>query len=91
MIDLGRRRRLRVNGHIRRLKDTLFELTVVQAYPNCPKYIQQRKLSLDDETTSSRQVTTRRGVTLGDEQKTLIADARCKAIEVKDSPGAWDE
>lgn len=75
VIDLGTRRRLRVNGHIRRLKDTLFELTVVQAYPNCPKYIQQRKLSLDAGTTPSRPVTTRQGVTLGGEQKTLIADA----------------
>ncbi len=75
VIDLGTRRRLRVNGRIRQLKAGLYALTVEQAFPNCPRYIQQRHLSLDIEPAPPRPVTTRQGVTLGDEQKRLITGA----------------
>lgn len=75
VIDMVTRRRLRVNGQIRRLEDMLFELSVIQAYANCPKYIQQRQLLLHTATTPPHPVTTRHGVALEDEQKRLIADA----------------
>lgn len=42
-IDLGNRRRLRVNGAARRDGDRLV-VDVHEAYPNCPKYIQRRAL-----------------------------------------------
>lgn len=43
-IELGTRRRYRVNGTIARLDDTGVELRIREAYPNCPKYIQRREL-----------------------------------------------
>jgi predicted pyridoxine 5'-phosphate oxidase superfamily flavin-nucleotide-binding protein len=39
------RRRLRVNGTARLAGDGGFEVDVMQAFPNCPKYIQRRALS----------------------------------------------
>lgn len=47
-IDLGARRRFRVNGEVVALDDDGFDLSVREAFPNCPKYIQRRHLrSLD--------------------------------------------
>ena len=43
-IELGTRRRLRINGRISRLTETAIEVSVREAYPNCPKYIQRRRL-----------------------------------------------
>jgi predicted pyridoxine 5'-phosphate oxidase superfamily flavin-nucleotide-binding protein len=43
-IDLSTRRRLRVNGVVGSLTEARLELTVEQAYPNCPKYIQRRRI-----------------------------------------------
>ncbi len=43
-IELGSRRRYRINGRLGRLDDGGFDLAVREAYPNCPKYIQRRQL-----------------------------------------------
>ncbi len=43
LIELATRRRLRVNGRIRRSDDQQLELEVLESYPNCPKYIQRRE------------------------------------------------
>jgi predicted pyridoxine 5'-phosphate oxidase superfamily flavin-nucleotide-binding protein len=43
-IELGTRRRYRINGSIRRNDDTGLEIAVREAYPNCPRYIQRRQL-----------------------------------------------
>jgi predicted pyridoxine 5'-phosphate oxidase superfamily flavin-nucleotide-binding protein len=43
-IELGSRRRYRVNGTVRRLDGDGAEVAVREAYPNCPKYIQRRHL-----------------------------------------------
>lgn len=43
-IDLSTRRRLRINGRVEALTGERLILRVEQAYPNCPKYIQQRRL-----------------------------------------------
>ncbi len=45
VIDLGTRRRLRVNGHIRKRSTQQIEIEVLEAYPNCPKYIQRRHIT----------------------------------------------
>jgi ferredoxin-NADP reductase/predicted pyridoxine 5'-phosphate oxidase superfamily flavin-nucleotide-binding protein len=44
-INLGNRRRNRVNGVIRRDADTRFEMAVEHSYGNCPRYIQLRNLT----------------------------------------------
>jgi predicted pyridoxine 5'-phosphate oxidase superfamily flavin-nucleotide-binding protein len=43
-IDLSTRRRLRINGRVELLTAERLGLHVEQAYPNCPKYIQRRRL-----------------------------------------------
>lgn len=42
IIELATRRRLRVNGNMYPTADGCYRIDVVQAYPNCPKYIQRR-------------------------------------------------
>lgn len=44
-IELATRRRLRINGRISRLSELAVEIAVREAFPNCPKYIQRRRLS----------------------------------------------
>jgi predicted pyridoxine 5'-phosphate oxidase superfamily flavin-nucleotide-binding protein len=48
-IDLGSRRRYRVNGVLREIDEGGFEVAVREAFPNCPKYIQRRQLRALDE------------------------------------------
>lgn len=43
-IELATRRRLRVNGRIVRFADAEIAVTIDQAHPLCPKYIQRRRL-----------------------------------------------
>lgn len=43
-IELGSRRRYRVNGRLHRLDAQGAEVAIREAYPNCPKYIQRRQL-----------------------------------------------
>ena len=63
-IELSTRRRFRVNGRIQNiskegqcadceaasLTNQLFEITVQQAYPNCPKFIQRRNLKIEEHS-----------------------------------------
>jgi ferredoxin-NADP reductase len=49
IIELSTRRRFRVNGTMLLLEDGQFEVTVAQAYPNCPKYIQRRQPTLSPD------------------------------------------
>lgn len=52
------RRRNRMNGTVRSVKDNGFEVEVVQSFGNCPKYIQQRDFfvpdSIEDNKTQIR-------------------------------------
>lgn len=43
-IELATRRRFRVNGRVVRSDALGLEVAVLEAYPNCPKYIQRREL-----------------------------------------------
>lgn len=43
-IELGSRRRYRVNGSLQRVDAAGLEVAIREAYPNCPKYIQRRHL-----------------------------------------------
>ncbi len=75
VIDLATRRRLRISGSIHKVDDSRFELTVEQAYPNCPKHIQRRHLS--ERGTSAPQSTNEssHGIALTEGQCALIAAA----------------
>ena len=75
VIDLGSRRRLRVNGRIRHVTANHLNLEVSEAYPNCPKYIQRRHASggMSGSSAPDREVT--EGTELTDRQRRLIAGA----------------
>jgi len=77
LIELATRRRLRINGEVSRPSaDRLrLALAVAESYPNCPKYIQRRRITiqaLDGPNTNSMRDD---GDALGDDQQTLIAAA----------------
>jgi uncharacterized protein len=46
-IEFGSGRRLRINGVVTRLNAAWVDVSVREAYPNCPKYIQRRRLRDD--------------------------------------------
>lgn len=51
-IELHTRRRFRINGTIS-MENERMELAVVEAYPNCPKYIQQRMITQSERSQPS--------------------------------------
>jgi predicted pyridoxine 5'-phosphate oxidase superfamily flavin-nucleotide-binding protein len=54
-IELGTRRRYRVNGTVSGVDEHGVRVDVREAYPNCPKYIQRRELlALGDATTQGQ-------------------------------------
>jgi ferredoxin-NADP reductase len=75
MIELSTRRRFRVNGHIASLGNGKFEVTVAQAYPNCPKYIQRRQPTLAKDTLSYKTPAPETGEHLTSKQIELIENA----------------
>ena len=72
-IELSTRRRFRINGNIEEVGGQI-NLTVQEAYPNCPKYIQQRVVS-SPESFTAHQADKSRGCALNDESKDLILAA----------------
>lgn len=69
-IELGTRRRYRINGQVQ-LNDSYLDFIIQEAYPNCPKYIQRRIPSF---TSNKKQVVpTTKGSILNEEQKAWIA------------------
>ena len=63
VIDFATRRRMRINGELFEYGDAGLAVSVQQAYGNCPQYIQQRALAVDDTITAAHEsaVTYRRG------------------------------
>ncbi|MBB5516278.1 hypothetical protein FHS89_002304 [Rubricella aquisinus] len=72
-VDLSTRKRLRVNGHIAALSGRGLTLTVDQSFPNCPKYIQSRRLTTTDGLTDPQIV--EKGTVLPDYASNWIAAA----------------
>jgi predicted pyridoxine 5'-phosphate oxidase superfamily flavin-nucleotide-binding protein len=75
IIELATRRRLRVNGRIRRSGEQQLELEVLESYPNCPKYIQRREVT--KTPAESRAVTSQfyEGDVLGAPQQAIVDKA----------------
>lgn len=72
-IELSSRRRFRINGNAS-INGNKIEIKIQEAYPNCPKYIQRRVISMSEhfeEITSK--ITT--GTKLNDEYKDWITKA----------------
>lgn len=75
VIDLGTRRRLRINGRITGAAPDRLRLDVVESYPNCPKYIQRRHLVARGVERARAASKSRQGDHLSLEQQALIRSA----------------
>jgi len=75
VIELGSRRRLRVNGRARKVSDELTIIDVERAYPNCPKYIQRRDWKIPVAEAQRDATPGTQGKELNETQKALIAGA----------------
>lgn len=72
-IEFATRRRLRVNGQISELSQSGLRLSVAEAFPNCPKYIQRREANQQPAIPDSADIT--QGCALNDEAAAWIAAA----------------
>jgi uncharacterized protein len=72
-IELGSRRRYRVNGEVVHFDEGGFEVAVREAYPNCPKYIQRRDLRLPGDPRPPAQPAG--GTVLGGDAEHIVARA----------------
>lgn len=74
-IELASRRRLRINGTITRMSDTVLQLHVEESYPNCPKYIQRRHLTTPQTGFDLAPFSSEQGEELSLNQHTIITNA----------------
>lgn len=72
-IELGSRRRYRINGQVQRHNDAGITIAVEEAFPNCPKYIQKRQLRQMGEAAGDHALQT--GTHISHEIASLIRDA----------------
>lgn len=91
-IELTTRRRNRLSTHIHQLTESSIELTVDQAFGNCPQYIQNRTLEMIDPETMSAPETIER-VDLDQQAMDLISrsDTFFVASYVANGSGAISE
>ena len=77
LIELATRRRLRINGEASRTSaDRLqLHLAVAESYPNCPKYIQRRQMTIQALEGPNTNSMRHDGDALGVAQQTLVAGA----------------
>lgn len=66
VIELGTRRRYRINGRIQTDRSN-FDLIIEEAYPNCPKYIQRRIRAFHN--IEKKRSSSMSGLLLSEEQK----------------------
>ncbi len=74
VIELATRRRLRINGNIRKQNNNQLGLEVVESFPNCPKYIQRRN-NLPNQLGQMETSQIIEGNKLGEEQASIIKNA----------------
>ena len=73
-IELGTRRRLRINGTARRAGERL-AVAVDETYANCPKYIQRRWLRSAVDLAQARPGPVSQGTALGERERALVRSA----------------
>jgi len=75
VIDFMTRRRLRINGLVRRVDGSGFDLDVREAFGNCNKYIQRRQRTdhAPAESVNAPLANAARGRTLDEERRAFIA------------------
>ena len=87
-IELTTRRRFRING-IGLRENARIEIAVQEAYPNCPKYIQRRVISLPDHFQQVT-ATTSHGERLGTAEQIWIKGADTLFVGSQDQNGRMD-
>ena len=75
VIELGSRRRIRINGRAKKVSAESLIIDVERAYPNCPKYIQRRDWKILDANEQHTATASTFGKELNETQKTLIENA----------------
>ena len=75
VIELATRRRLRINGRVRRNGEQQLELEVLESYPNCPKYIQRRQVANAPSVSHAVKSQVFEGDKLGAPQQAVISKA----------------
>lgn len=76
VIEMTRRRRLRVNGDISTVGENKLRLDVLESYPNCPKYVQRRTMSPTTDRKGIDAPTTRlEGTALTSDQRPWVETA----------------
>ncbi|PCI39638.1 MAG: pyridoxamine 5'-phosphate oxidase [Elusimicrobia bacterium] len=75
VIDLGTRRRLRINGEVSAYDQEKIQLSVIESYPNCPKYIQRRHVLGTFPAKSSPPTKPQNGTSLTADQQRFITQA----------------
>lgn len=75
VIELGSRRRIRINGQVRIMTEDQIIIDVERAYPNCPKYIQRRDWRMLDNNAQTEAKPSTFGNELNPSQTILIANA----------------
>ncbi len=75
IIELGSRRRIRINGRARKISAERILIDVERAYPNCPKYIQRRDWSALESDKQNEAIPSTYGKELNETQKSLIENA----------------
>ena len=75
VIELASRRRLRINGTIRRESEGSLRLHVKESYPNCPKYIQRRQITTSLDRFDMPALGSAGGEVLDQSQRAIITKA----------------
>ena len=75
VLELGSRRRIRINGRARIVSSEQVVIDVERAYPNCPKYIQRRDWKTLESNEQNQVIASTFGKKLSETQKTLIEHA----------------
>jgi len=75
VIELGSRRRLRINGLIEKISEHIYHINVEQAYPNCPQYIQRRHILHAKKAQTHDSDIEICGINLNKNQQNIISNA----------------
>ncbi|RDH86071.1 MAG: hypothetical protein DIZ80_00965 [endosymbiont of Galathealinum brachiosum] len=75
VIELGSRRRLRINGQIEKISEQIYHINIDQAYPNCPQYIQRRHIMHARKNNDLNKVSDLNGCSLNLNQINIIENA----------------
>jgi len=75
VIELGSRRRLRINGTVEKISEYIYHIIIDQAYPNCPQYIQRRHILRAKKGQTQNKSSDICGCNLNKNQHNIISEA----------------